>query len=101
MADHIIDIPVSVGDQIFAKDEKKTVSGGGTRLVPMVPIGDSGERLPCIWKSHYTVQAELSDGSKVPAHECLLLLGRNPLATIRAEVAVEAWQYFGTGPIEW
>lgn len=99
MSDKIIDI--SVGDQIFGKDESRTVSGGGTRLVPLVPLGSSGQLAPCIWKSHYTVQAVLADGSKVTANECLLLLGRNPLSTIRAEVAVDSWQHFQTGPVEW
>lgn len=99
MSEKVFDI--SLGEKIFTPDERLTVSGGGTRLVPMVPVGNDGTTLPCIWKSHYTVQAELGDGSKVLANECLLLLNRNPIATIRAEVAVEAWQHFSTGPIEW
>ena len=47
------------------------------------------------------VQATLADGSKVPAYECLLLISRNPLTTIRAEVAADSWQHFGQGIVEW
>ncbi len=86
---------------VFKPDEQNAVQGGDRRFVPRVPVGDAGETMLCMWKSHYIVQAELSDGSHVPANECLLLVSRNPLVTIRAEIAVDAWQHFGSGIIEW
>jgi hypothetical protein len=95
------DITIPISGPVFSPVALQPVQGGNSRMVPMVPIGDRGERLPCMWKSHYIVQAELSDGSRVPANECLLLLSKNPITTIRAEVAVDAWQHFDTGIIEW
>jgi hypothetical protein len=100
MADEKIEIPVELGS-IFKSDPSAPVRGGGSRFVPMIPVGNDGTAMPCLWKSHYVVQAELADGSKVPAHECLLLVSRKPILTMRAEVAVDAWQHFGTGLIEW
>jgi hypothetical protein len=95
-----IEIPIA-GGPVFSPNERAPVRGGNLRYVPMVPVGDDGTRLPCIWKSHVTIQATLSDGSKVPARECLLLITRNPITTIRAEVAESSWQHFGQGLVEW
>jgi hypothetical protein len=100
MANEEIEIPVNTGS-IFTIDKGRPVRGGGSRFVPMVPVGDKGDTLPCIWKSHYIIQAELADGSHVPANEALLLVSRNPILTMRAEVAVDSWQHFGQGLIEW
>lgn len=99
MADKVI--PIEMGNTIFQRDEQRTVQGGGTRLVPLVPVSNDGSTMPCIWKSRYIIQAELADGNKVAAHECLLLVSRNPILTMRAEVAVDSWQHFGQGPVEW
>jgi hypothetical protein len=101
MADDIILIPINPTGPVFQANENITVRGGHARYVPMVPVGDDGTRLACIWKSHEIVQATLADGSKVPAYECLLLISRNPLTTIRAEVAADSWQHFGQGIVEW
>ena len=95
-----IEIPIA-GGPVFSPDERAPVRGGNLRVVPMVPVGNDGTRLPCIWKSHKTIQATLQDGSKVPACECLLLISRNPLTTIRAEVAADSWQHFERGIVEW
>lgn len=84
--------PDKVGDGIL--------SGGRTRMVPIVPVGN-GQALPCVWKSHYMIDVELADGTKGRGYECLLLISRKPIMTIRAEVVAEAWNSFGQGPVEW
>jgi hypothetical protein len=99
MSGEKIEIPVTAGN-IFSEDPTRPVEGGHSRLVPAIPIGD-GRVAPCLWKSHYTIQIEGPDGSKTTANECLLLIARNPLLTIRAEVASDAWPHFGRVTIEW
>jgi len=47
---NIISIPVD-SSGLFRPDETKPVRGGGTRLVPLVPIDNAGNTLPCIWRS--------------------------------------------------
>lgn len=100
MANEHIEIPIDSGS-IFKVNSQEPVRGGGSRFVPMVPVGNDGTAMPCLWRSHYVVQAVLSDGSKVPANECLLLVSRHPILTMRAEVAVDAWGSFGSALIEW
>jgi len=100
MADESLEIPAKVG-HIFREDQGSPVRGGHSRFVPLVPVGDKGDTMPCIWKSHYTIQAELSDGSKVPARECLLLVSRKPLLTMRAEISEDSFQHFGEVLVEW
>ena len=97
------DLVIDLGSEsIFNESPDRAVSGGGTRYVPAIPVGNDGVIMPCIWRSHYTVQAELSDGSHVPANECLLLVSRKPLLTMRAEIAVAAWSNFNDKiPVEW
>ena len=95
-----LEIPAEVGN-IFRESDRGPVRGGHSRFVPMVPVGDKGDAMPCIWKSHYTIQAELSDGSKVPARECLLLVSRKPLLTMRAEIAESSFVHFGEVLVEW
>jgi len=102
MADEKIEIPIVRGN-IFSVDPEKPVRGGHSRFVPNVPVGD-GERqvfLPCIWRSHKITQGETADGSKIQVNECLLLISRDPVTTIRGEVAIDAWQHFGNVLIEW
>jgi hypothetical protein len=95
-----MEIPIFTGP-VFLRNEKDPVRGGNLRYVPMVPVGNDGTRLPCIWKSRETIQATLENGSKVPARECLLLISRNPITTIRAEVAESSWSHFGQVLVEW
>ena len=95
-----IEIPQS-GGEVFARDLKAPVRGGGTRIVPSVPVGDDGSTLPCIWKSTEVTQAEMSDGSKVPANECLLLVSKSPPTVMRGIVPLAAWQLFGECLVEW
>jgi hypothetical protein len=95
-----LEIPI-INGPFFSRDENAPVRGGNLRFVPMVPVGNDGTRLPCIWKSRETIQATLHDDSKVPAHECLLLIARNPVTVIRAEVAADSWQHFEQGLVEW
>ena len=95
-----IEIPAEVG-KIFREDPGAPVRGGHSRFVPLVPMGDKGDSMPCIWRSHYTIQAELANGSRVPARECLLLVSRKPLLTMRAEIAETSFQRFGEVLIEW
>jgi hypothetical protein len=97
--DLIIDL---TREPIFNESPDRTVSGGGTRFVPAIPVGNDGTIMPCIWRSRYLIQATLSDGSHVPAYECLLLVSRNPILTMRAEIAVAAWPNFTEKvPVEW
>ena len=96
-----LSIPISIPGKIFQIDNSAPVHGGGTRLVPFVPVGDDGSTLPCIWKSHTIIQATLSDGNHVPAFECLLLISRCPATVVRAEVPIDSWQHFRNGPVEW
>jgi len=70
------------------------------RLVPSVPVG-GGKFLPCLWKSHRTTLSTDGSGNQIKVRECLLLVSRNPLLTLRAEVEVEAWKNFSTTPVEW
>ena len=100
MADQLVEIPLTVGD-VLAPDPARPLRGGNLRLVPLVPVG-GGKTLPCIWKSHDVVLEETrDDGGKHPANECLLLISRNPLLTLRAFAEVEAWKTFGEGVVEW
>ena len=93
-------IPISTGD--IAKPSKEgPVRGGGSRLVPAVPIGKDGATVPCIWKSPYAIQIADENGGRTPAHECLLLMAKNPPTVMRAEVADSAWQHFGECLVEW
>ncbi len=100
MADEKIEIPIELGS-VFRESDRDPIHGGHSRFVPMVPVGNDGSCMPCIWKSHYTVLAQLSDGTKVPARECLLLVSRKPLLTMRAEIAESAFQHFGEVLVEW
>ena len=94
-------IPIIARGELFEANDHETVRGGGTRLVPMVPVGE-GKALPCIWKAHQSKPADINnDGNLLPAFECLLLISRDPLQTIRAEVDVRAWAQFAHGPVEW
>lgn len=93
-------IPVST-NSLFKPDPLRPVQGGNTRLVPLIPIGEGKEHLPCIWKSHDVKDGTDSSGQTIRVYECLLLVSRNPVLTLRAEVAVEAWQHFSLGPVEW
>jgi hypothetical protein len=99
MTDHVI-IPIA-SESLFEEDSHRTVYGGGTRMVPMVPAGTDGTLLPCIWKSHTVTQGRDNDEQPIPVHECLLLVSRDPILTIRAEVHVDAWKQFARGPVEW
>jgi len=98
MANESFDIPIAPGN-IFSADPQKPVEGGHSRFVPNVPVGD-GERqicLPCIWKSH-----KITKGRDAEAvNECLLLISRDPITTLRAEVSVDSWQHFGRVLVEW
>lgn len=102
MANEKFDIPITGGD-IFTEDPEKPVRGGHSRFVPNVPVGDGDKRifLPCIWKSHSVKHGQDASGSTITVNECLLLLSRDPITTIRGEVAVDAWQHFGNVLIEW
>jgi hypothetical protein len=87
--------------ELFEQSDREAVRGGGSRLVPMVPVGE-GKTLPCIWKSHHPKPCDINqDGHPLPAFECLLLISRDPLQTIRAEIDVRAWAQFSSGPVEW
>jgi hypothetical protein len=92
-------IPISAGS-LLGHDPLPPAQGGDTRMVPMVPVGE-GKLLPCIWKSHAIKNGIDHGGQSIRVHECLLLASRDPLLTLRAEVAVESWQHFGHGPVEW
>lgn len=97
MADHI-EIPVNV--ELFTPEEIGCSRGGRTRLVPLVKT--SVGTFPVIWKSHETVVADVNgDGHPIPAVECVLLVTRKPLVTMRAEVDVKAWEHLPQGPVEW
>lgn len=96
--DNIV-IPISPGE-LFQSDPVRAVQGGNTRMVPLVPIGN-GRLLPCIWKSHEVTTGNDPHDQPIRVHQCLLLVSREPLLTLRAEVEVEAWKQFTTGPIEW
>jgi len=98
-SDHDVVIPISTGS-VIGSDPLQTVHGGGTRMVPMVPVGE-GRLLPCIWRSHSVKEGVDNTGRPIRVHECLLLVGRDPLLTLRAEVDVDAWKQFGSGPVEW
>lgn len=102
MAEETFDIPISRGN-IFTADPEKPVQGGHSRFVPNVPVGDGERRmfLPCIWKSHKVTQGQDASGAAIQVNECLLLISRDPVTTIRGEVAVDAWQHFGNILVEW
>jgi len=94
-------IPIIARGELFQKNDHEAVRGGGSRMVPMVPVGE-GKELPCIWKSHKAKPCDINrDGNLLLAYECLLLISREPLQTIRAEIDVRAWEQFGSGPVEW
>jgi hypothetical protein len=101
--DNLIEIPVSVSmGELFKPDEIRTVKGGGTRLVKMVPLDNEGKtKLPCIWRSHTVTEGTSGDGSKIKVNACLLLAAKNPPTVLPADVAVDAWQHFSDGPVEW
>lgn len=95
-----IEIPISGGD-VLSPDPHHSISGGDTRIVRMVPVGDN-KHLPCIWKSKYLVNDLDANGQSLRGHECLLLLSRNPLTTLRAIVDYrDDWQSFPTTVVEW
>jgi hypothetical protein len=101
MADDVVEIPISSGD-LFRPDETNTVAGGGTRLVKMVPIDEDGHtRLPCIWRSRSAARGTDKHGSPIQVNACLLLASKSPPCVMAAEVAVDAWQHFQDGPVEW
>lgn len=96
----LIEIPVDSSGLVgvaAARSER-----GRTRLVPMVPISPDGRtRLPCIWRSHEIVEITRSNGTLGRGNKCLLLASTNPPVVLPAEVDLDAWQSFGTGPVEW
>lgn len=95
-----IEIPIVSGD-VLAPDPHRPISGGDTRIVRMAPIGDN-KHLPCIWKSTYVVDDLDANGRPLRGHECLLLISRNPLTTLRAIVDCRVdWQSFPTAVVEW
>lgn len=99
--DRLVEIPISPGE-LFRADETRTVSGGNTRLVKMVPIGNDGKtRLPCVWRSHAVTGGIDANGNPIRINACLLLASKNPPLVLPAEVAVDAWQHFAEGPVEW
>lgn len=98
MADHVISI--SGAGELFRPDETRTVAGGGTRLVKMIPINED-VKLPCIWRSHKVTKSTDRDGNVIQVNQCLLLVCKNPPAVMAAEVAVDAWHNFPSGPVEW
>lgn len=100
MSTVLISASPDVSDVLSPDKVGEGISDGRRRLVPLVPVGN-GQVLPCIWKSHYLVDVDLTDGSRARGYECLLLVSRRPLMTIRAEVASEVWNSLGQGPVEW
>jgi len=102
MANESLEIPISAGN-VFTEDPKNHVHGGHSRFVPHVPVGDGPTLvyLPCLWRSHKITPGKDASGSNIAVNECLLLISRDPITTIRGEVAVDAWQHFGTVLIEW
>lgn len=95
MSDQVIQIPVSTSPVEAAHPGQ-----GKTRLVPVIrtPVGP----MLCIWQSHKVIQADVNnDGHPIPARECVLLVTREPLVTMRAEVDLKAWEHFDQAPVEW
>jgi hypothetical protein len=100
-SDGLVEISVDAGE-LFRPDETRTVAGGGTRLVKMVPVDNIGKtRLPCIWRSRVVTDGFDIGGGKIRVNACLLLVSKNPPTVLAAEVAVDAWQHFPEGPVEW
>lgn len=94
------DVVVPVAAELFTLEEVGHPRGGRTRLVPMVTT--SVGRFPVIWRSHKVIMADVNgDGKPIPAVECVLLVTRQPLVTMRAEVDVRAWEHLPEGPVEW
>jgi len=99
MANEIHEIPISPGS-LFRADRGAPVRGGHSRFVPMVPVSQDVS-LPCIWRSHAVTQGLDNSNRPIRVHECLLLISRDPIVTMRAEVEVDAWQNFGEALVEW
>lgn len=99
MADNLIEIPVSIGDLLVPTSDQPA-RGGPTRVVPLVPIGND-QSAPCVWKSHEVTRGLDNSGNPIRVNECLLLISRNPVLTIRAEVEVDAWKNFPNSTVEW
>lgn len=96
----LIEIPVDSSGLLGVEAARS--ERGRTRMVPMVPVSHDGlTRLPCIWRSHEIVEITRSDGSRGRGNQCLLLASTNPPVVLPAEVDLDAWQNFGTGPVEW
>jgi len=106
-SDRLVEIPIDVSGPLVKPDETRTVAGGGTRLVKLVPIGEQGkllfgtDRLPCIWRSHEVTQGADNNGQPIRVNKCLLLAGKDPPTVLPADVNVDAWKNFPTGPVEW
>jgi hypothetical protein len=69
-------------------------------MVPVVktPVGP----MQVIWRSHETTMADVNgDGHPIPANECILLVSRNPLVTMRGEVDVKLWEHCELALVEW
>ena len=93
-------IPIISSGELFKASDSGPVRGGGTRYVPLIrtPHGP----WPCIFKSHKIISEVVRDGcGPVPCHECILLVSRDPLQTIRAVIEVEGFKTFDMVPVEW
>lgn len=100
-SERLVEVPVDAGS-LFRPDDLRPVSGGGTRVVKLVPIDDKGEKLlPCIWRSHEVTQGADNAGRPIKVNACLLLASKSPPLVLPAEIEVEAWQNFREGPVEW
>jgi hypothetical protein len=93
-------ISISPGD-VVRQDDVRPVTGGNSRMVKMVPVGN-GNHLPCIIRSRVAVTTD-NDGRELsaPSNECLLLVSRDPYLTLRAYVETSAWRSFPEQPLEW
>jgi hypothetical protein len=97
VSDRIIELPRAV----YATPEEVGRPGQGkTRFVPVV-VTPSGPLL-VIWRSHETIMADVNgDGHPIAANECVVLVSRNPLVTMRAEVDVNLWNHCDQAVVEW
>jgi hypothetical protein len=97
MSDNVV-IPVSVGE-LFHPDETRTVAGGGTRIVRMVPVGKG--HLPCIWRSRKITEGRDGQENPIKVNACLLLACKDPPTVLPAEVQIDMWSTFPEGIVEW
>lgn len=78
------DLVININSPSYKEDAHAPVRGGGTRVVYAVPSGFG--IVPIIWISHEVT----TDDNGQPAHNCLILISKDPPQAVPGTIPVEA-----------